>query len=114
MTVSVNEIILIIAFGSLLIALIAFAVIIREQSKQIHDSVSSSNVAPLYTALLPLASEYARVAMAHLSAELEAKAKATPNKIDDGIARLIAVKLTELQSLRIDEDEVNPVDESSL
>ena len=55
----------------------------------LHDSISGSNVAPLYQALLPLARQSGQVAVQAVMIELKRKAASTSTTLDDKLMAML-------------------------
>lgn len=115
-----SEVLVIVAFAVLSVTLIVLLIVVREQSQRLHESVSGSNLAPLYQALLPVAAKYGSAALDNIGDALEARAEATPNKVDDEFARQVTVRLDEIarqidkaafvQTTTVDKVKVEPLD----
>jgi hypothetical protein len=83
----------------LLVAIIVLVLTLREAIGKIHDSVSSSNLGPLYQTLLPLGVQYGTTTLEAVGGVLEERAARTPTTLDDEIVKQIQTQIDQLSEM---------------
>jgi len=76
-------------FALLTVIVLVLLYVVERNSSRIHDSISSSNLAPLYQALLPLARQTGQNAVQAVMIELRRKAASTSTTLDDKLMAML-------------------------
>lgn len=92
-----GEILIVLAFAVLTIAVMVLSALLARLIPLLHDSVSGTNLSPLYQALLPVAAKYAEAGLGEIGDALVNVAGRTDNKIDDEMARYLDMRFEALE-----------------
>lgn len=87
--IETSEVLVIGAFIVLTVAVMVLSALLARLIPLLHDSVSASNLSPLYEALLPVAAKYGAAGLDEVGDALVSAAAKTKNPIDDELARYL-------------------------
>lgn len=94
-----SELIVIVVMAVLFATILVLVGLLGLMLPRLHDSVSRSNLAPLYDALLPLAARTGGAVLEELGDAVVARAGQTQNTVDDELAGRINEQLEHLATI---------------